>query len=130
MSYERVLPRDLFNEAKLLKCIGKIALLIENNTINGLLMDDSEVSNNGFVVYQDQSDGSIFVSNLKFCDQQDNQVHFYTTLNSKNNWPLVMYYQGEEYYPLNEQGEYQLAHDLFTSEAGHIGGFYSAVTKE
>ncbi len=30
MTYHRVLPRDAFNEAKLLKCIGKLTLLIED----------------------------------------------------------------------------------------------------
>lgn len=28
-NYERVVPRDLFNEANLLKCIGKLVLEIE-----------------------------------------------------------------------------------------------------
>ena len=28
MSYARVIPRDLFNEANLLKCLGKVALIL------------------------------------------------------------------------------------------------------
>ena len=30
MEYTRVIPRDLFNEAKLLKCVGQLALLIHD----------------------------------------------------------------------------------------------------
>lgn len=29
-SYRRVLPRDLFNEAKLLKCLGQLSLMIHD----------------------------------------------------------------------------------------------------
>lgn len=31
-NYFRVLPRDLFNEAKLLKCVGRLCLLIHDRT--------------------------------------------------------------------------------------------------
>jgi hypothetical protein len=34
MSYRRVLPRDAFNEANYLKCIGQLALLIHDNINN------------------------------------------------------------------------------------------------
>lgn len=30
MSYFRVIPRDLFNEASLLKCYGRLAILLDD----------------------------------------------------------------------------------------------------
>ncbi len=34
--YTRVIPRDLFNEAKLLKCIGRLVLLIHDGDHNNI----------------------------------------------------------------------------------------------
>ena len=36
-NYSRVIPRDFFNEAKLLKCMGLLALkVLDNMTPNGI----------------------------------------------------------------------------------------------
>lgn len=113
MSYQRVLPRDLFNEAKLLKCMGMIAMLVVDERIKGLRMTQEECYH-GFDVWKNDSDGSISITNILFHDSRGEKVLFWTPLNSKENWPLVMEYKGEEYYPLNSNGEYQLAENLFT----------------
>jgi len=111
VSYHRVAPRDLFNESKLLKCVGKLVLLVENRDIPGLQYNyDGEEP---FVVDQDPSDGSISVSNIVFFDECSCEVRCYTGLNSRDNWPLVISYNGCEYYPFDENGAYQLAEDLF-----------------
>ena len=109
MSYNRVLPRDLFNEAKLLKCIGKISLLIHDNVIQGLRM---EHNGGAFEVRQGIS-GELMLNNVLFYDSEGTEVFFSTPLNSKDNWPIEMEYKGEFYYPLNESGEYQLWEGLF-----------------
>lgn len=62
-TYQRVLPRDLFNEAKLLKCLGQLSLLVYEGRLPLLLQHDTEFSQ-GFLVAQDRSSGDIFVSNL------------------------------------------------------------------
>ena len=111
MSYKRVLPRDLFNEAKLLKCIGKISLLIHDNKIKGLNL--SYENNEEFKILQNVSDGSLYIDNIDFSDNQGDRVEFSCGLNARNNWPLEMFYQGEYYLPLNEKGEYQLDDHLF-----------------
>lgn len=112
MTYTRVCPRDLFNEGNLLKCIGKIALLIHDRQIPGLIMDDDGCSE-GFEIEQDSDDGSIHIANIRFWDGVNNLAIFYTQLNSRDPWPLVMRYKGEEYYPLNSKGEWQLSKELF-----------------
>ena len=64
-NYKRVLPRDLFNEAKLLKCVGKIVLLIEDEMMPVTYHYDNTLTDN-FIVGQNQSDGSFFVKNISF----------------------------------------------------------------
>lgn len=114
-NYKRILPRDLFNEAKLLKCIGKIALLHCDEKIPGLKIEYINQSK-GFEIKQEKSDGSIYISNMKFKDEKGRTINFYTSLNDKSPWPLVMEYQGSDYYPINDDGEYQLYINLFCDE--------------
>jgi len=110
MTYNRVLPRDLFNEAKLLKCVGAIAILIHDEMIPGLRMH--ERCKGGFVIDQDQSGGSIWITNLDFTDESGVPVYFSTKLNSKEAYPLTMRYRDQEYDPLSKDGEYQLCGNL------------------
>lgn len=125
MSYHRVIPRDLFNEANLLKCLGKVVTMIQDDKIPGLQVcegQDEDGINEGFKIEQDPTDGSISVDTtcLSFHDGRGNEVHFRTGLNSKEPWPLVMDYRGSEYYPLNSKGEWQCSNKLLTG--GRIDG--------
>jgi hypothetical protein len=83
MSYRRVIPRDLFNEANLLKCLGQLALATD-------IWLDVKLDHNGldrFDIHQDPSDGSIFVNNLAvFVHGQ--RIHVSRPLNSRESWPL------------------------------------------
>ena len=117
MTYNRVMPRDLFNEAKLLKCMGRIELFILDDKIKGLNSLHNTDTNAGFTIEQDSSDGSIYIANLHYMDNEANAIHFYTSLNSKYNYPLTMVYKDEEYYPFNEKGQYQLDATLFIKKA-------------
>lgn len=84
MSYIRVLPRDAFNEAGLLKCIGKLTLLIED----GMLPDWTYDYDGGpFEIEQNQADGSISVRNVTFT-KGDSEIWLSTPLNSRRAWPL------------------------------------------
>lgn len=111
MSYFRVLPRDLFNEAKLLKCLGKISLLVHDEMIKGLNITHGD-ERKGFKIGQD-CDGNIFVENLYFFDNDGEPVFFHTGLNDKSAWPLVMNYKDETYFPFNSDGHFQLYNQLF-----------------
>lgn len=85
MSYIRVLPRDAFNEAMLLKCIGKITLLIEDGFLNGWAY---EYDGEAFDIQQNQDDGSISIANISFTKNGE-AVNLYTPLNSRRAWALV-----------------------------------------
>lgn len=105
MSYKRVLPRDAFNEAKLLKCIGKLTLMIEDGELPAW---HYHYDGEPFGITQDESDGSIFVSNITFW-RSKKQVNVFTPLNSKDAWPALMRDGEDDYYLFNEAGEYMPA---------------------
>jgi len=86
MNYQRVLPRDLFNESKLLKCLGKISLLILDRFI-GLRFEHHD-ANQGFHVCQNE-DGDLYCDNLRFYLPGHRQVYFYSLYNCKSPWPLI-----------------------------------------
>jgi len=67
MSYLRVIPRDLFNESKLLKCLGQVCLHIHDNRAGRLAMVESGAADGEqFEIDQNEFDGSLYVSNLQF----------------------------------------------------------------
>ena len=87
MSYIRVIPRDLFNEASLLKCLGKLYILVENTTDRSAKFDVEDVP--AFEIQQDENDGSIYVANLPF-SVSGRRVHLSRPLNSREPWPLYL----------------------------------------
>lgn len=89
-TYRRVVPRDLFNEAKLLKCLGRIALLAEDGVLAGWSVEWRE--GDRFLVEQDPSSGDIHVEGLRLRkDRTKRRLHLSTSLNSREAWPLVWY---------------------------------------
>jgi hypothetical protein len=86
INYNRVLPRDLFNEAKLLKCIGRLILLIEDN-MTPVRMSYGENGEPFTIGLTD--DGSLMVTNLGISINRRLQT-FKTTYNSKSNYPLLL----------------------------------------
>lgn len=99
MSYIRVIPRDLFNEAKLLKCLGQLALLIHDGkgirwpmrlehapARAGKKYEVEETP--GFVIDQRPEDGGLYCSNLRLFVGR-NVIPLYTTYNSKAPYPLL-----------------------------------------
>ena len=86
MAYVRVIPRDLFNEASLLKCLGHLYILLETKSSNAKFdVEDLPV----FDIQQDESDGSISVANLPF-SVGGRRVHLSRPLNSRGSWPLFL----------------------------------------
>ena len=94
--YDRVHPRDFFNEAKLLKCWGRLSLLIhEGRGIDWPLRiehDDSECK--GYAVRLDGQHAMLFIDNVRLfvCDVH---VPIGNVCNSKNEWPM---YGGEDFH--------------------------------
>lgn len=111
--YERVIPRDLFNESKLLKCLGQLALLIHDGKGNkDLVLEHNQQMNAGFQIDQDQSDGSLFCVNISF-RLKDTEIPISTSLNSKRPYPMI--------YQDDEGGE----EDLFNDDGSFTDSFLS-----
>lgn len=87
--YTRVIPRDLFNESKLLKCLGQLALLVHEGKVPNVT-----VKNTGrfFEIYQRYSDGGLEVINGIDFKLGSKFLELYTVYNSKENYPLLCGY--------------------------------------
>lgn len=84
--YQRVLPRDLFNEAKLLKCLGRLVLLIHDRKIPfiGEVIHDGEP----FIIALND-EGSLIVTNVTI-KVNKSAFTFKTTYNAKSNYPFYL----------------------------------------
>lgn len=107
MTYQRVIPRDVFNEAKLLKCLGQLCLLIEDRKCD--LVVEHFNSFTGFRIIRDDSDGGLMCTNLQFYRKVGNQLkpqEVYSAMNARDPYPLltVSAATGEEIEVLNDDG--------------------------
>jgi len=99
----RVLPRDAFNDANLLKCIGKLTMMIEDDLIDFITIGyDGEP----FDIQQDESDGSTFIANLNFFTKSGEPIRHSRPLNSRELYPLTLHFNDQEYWAFNEDGEF------------------------
>lgn len=97
MSYIRVLPRDLFNEADLLKCMGRLWIELDRLGTARARIVEEDVSS--FVIEQDDSDGSIYVSNVTF--EVDGVVHrLRRPLNARGAHPLMDLGPDDDFEPI------------------------------
>lgn len=102
IDYLRVLPRDLFNEAKLFKCLGRVVLLIEDN----MAPTNLSYAFDGcpFQVFL-LKEGSLTVTNLLFYLSEEG-ITLKTIYNSKANYPLLCQYRNEEVEVFDESGNF------------------------
>jgi hypothetical protein len=89
MSYQRVTPRDLFNEAKFLKCLGALAVLIYDKTVDGLTLEHDTSNSPGFLIDQDASSGHLYSPNLHLYIFGEPH-RLFTTYNNKAAYPLYL----------------------------------------
>ena len=90
MSYVRVLPHDLFNEANLLKCIGALWIKLEGH--HHARFDQDDVPR--FAIEQDDDDGSLTVANITLTIH-GRRYYFRRPLNSRAPWPIYIRESGE-----------------------------------
>lgn len=83
--YERVIPRDLFNEANLLKCYGK--LWINTEKLNNPKLSVEHTDGNDFDIHMNPVDGSLSIHNVILTINDEAQCLF-RPLNSREAWPL------------------------------------------
>lgn len=86
MSYVRVIPRDLFNEANLLKCYGQIYLNLETTSMPHVVL---EHDGDAFIIEMDDSSGATFVANITLTVNGD-AVYLQRPCNSRLPWPLLL----------------------------------------
>lgn len=84
MSYNRVLPRDAFNEANFLKCIGILNLYILEQSPPYF---DCQFDGGSFDINQNES-GDLYIKNLYFT-VKDEKFGIIRPLNSRHAFPLV-----------------------------------------
>jgi len=84
MTYRRVIPRDLFNEGSLLKCYGRLAILLDQYGASGFAFPEDVTE---FEIVQRPEDGAIFIVNLPLT-KGDIEYRLLRPLNSRRPWPL------------------------------------------
>lgn len=104
MSYIRIIPRDFFNEAKFLKCLGQFELCVLERRCNGLEIDTS-FDGAGFVIVQNESDASLLCLNYKVYVNRE-ELELYLPYNSKESYPLMGRYKGVDYYIFDSNGKF------------------------
>lgn len=83
--YVRVLPRDLFNEADLLKCYGRLWILLDETSGHSARFEEEDVSE--FDIVQDEGSGALTVRNLTFT-VRGIKHSISRPLNARSPWPL------------------------------------------
>lgn len=86
MAYNRVIPRDLFNEANLLKCFGKLYLCLEILDLPGISL---EHGGDAFDVDQNQASGNLYLRNVRLV-VRGRYMTIERPLNSRGAWPLYL----------------------------------------
>lgn len=111
--YERVFPRDFFNESKLLKCLGQLMLL----QVDGYLSDGCKFAHTnrkyGLRIGQDPSDGSFgcsnfhmwYVKQLPDDKTEKTYIELFTPSNARDAYPLVARFDDEEIYVFDDEGK-------------------------
>jgi len=100
----RVLPRDLFNDANLLKCVGAIILAIEDRKLPPVFT--YVYDGDPFDIEQDENDGSTYICNVVI-SASNNELNLRRPLNSREAWPLfASLWDGDECEVFNSDGSF------------------------
>jgi len=111
-NYQRVNPRDLFNEAKLLKCWGQLALLVhEGRGIASYLFVEHTNPCSGFCIGLSGHENSLQCLNLKLwvgreSDPKRFSIRVFQTYNSREAYPLLFEGDFTEDFIFDDQGEF------------------------
>lgn len=103
-NYNRVIPRDFFNEAKLLKCMGFLALNILNGTLPDGINVEIEEPGEPFDIHL-MDDGSLYIANY-MTTFNNVPVIFKTTYNSKDPYPFFLEHDYCDYKVFNDDGTF------------------------
>jgi hypothetical protein len=106
MPYTRVIPRDLFNEAKLLKCLGHLALTLHDYEGRWPLTLNHEDPESGFVIDQDENTGNLYCLNLELTHGEDRTIGLSSVYNSKSPYPLIFSVDDDGDYVFDDNGNF------------------------
>jgi hypothetical protein len=105
--YRRVIPRDLFNESKLLKCLGQLAMAVhDGHDFHGWpchMWLTMRQRGNAFTICQRDSDGGLVCDNVVFMKNKVPLV-IYSAYNDKEPYPLYCETSGDDIEVLNNDG--------------------------
>ena len=106
INYTRVIPRDFFNESKLLKCLGQLSLEILDGELCDINIKEM-ISNpeEGFKINQNPMDGSVFCDNYLLEINDNTEITPFTILNSKDSYPLYIQTEEDEIRVLDNNGK-------------------------
>lgn len=91
MTYRREIPRDLFNEANLLKCLGQLSLIaLDRGRPETFRVTHRGGGASGFDISQNLSDGSIYCANVQIIIRERLFEHR-RPLNCREPWPLLVW---------------------------------------
>ena len=102
-----VLPRDAFNQAKLLKGIGMLTLYMHDCKFGLdelMTYEHDPVIEDQFVVCLDDSEGGFYLDNVRFFDTNNEDIYFFHPCNCQLNHTLCFRYKGESENVFNEDG--------------------------
>lgn len=101
MSYHRVIPRDLFNEGRLLTMLGKLVIhIMDSHSV----WKYEHLDTGPFEIEQSPNDGSLICFNIQFY-YYDKPVVLYRPLNTRDPWSLYFIWQGDERSVFTSTGE-------------------------
>ena len=102
---KRVIPRDLFNDANLLKCYGQLYLELERlaYTHVELVNADEWIDTSAFDIGQ-TCDGETYLLNVVLYVRGEPQ-HLYRPMNSRDNYPLYMRTRDDDVSVFDEAGK-------------------------
>lgn len=86
MAYRREIPRDLFNEANLLKCYGDIYINLETAGVRDVALVGDGAA---FDVQQDPGSGDLYLANVKLM-VRGKAYRPSRPSNSRRAWPLYI----------------------------------------
>lgn len=102
--YDRVIPRDFFNESKLLKCMGNLQIAITDCKLpEGVKIEIDENGEAFKIALTD--DGYLTIANYPV-RINGKEIIMKTTYNSKSNFPLFGEYEYCDYLVFDEQGKF------------------------
>jgi hypothetical protein len=86
MSYNRVIPRDLFNEANLLKCYGQLWIKLDE-ALEDHAAELNQEDDGPFDIVQSADSGALSVANVTL-HVSESPVDLFRPLNSRRSWAL------------------------------------------